>query len=1209
MRLKQLDLQGYKTFASKTEFVFQDGITAIVGPNGSGKSNIADGIRWVLGEQSYSTLRARRTEDMIFSGSERRARQGMAQVTLTLDNTSGWLPIEFSEVTIERRAYRSGENVYYLNGNRVRLRDITELLGHSGLGRRTYTVIGQGLVDRALSLGPGQRRALFEEAAGIAVYQGKRADTLRKLERTQQNVVRVNDIINEIAPRLRHLERQAKRAQEQKDISARLGELLRIWYGYRWREGTQALRRARTVARHRQESLQALQSDVDAVIQEMTELRTRRETLRASLSQWHRQSSELHAQAEVLQREMAVGEERARLLRAQHKELLTELGPLKVNRQEQAARVEAAQAELARLQAEVTERQTAVIAARSRLDAHQAERKLLLSALTAAQDRAFALSTDLADRENRRAQIEERQAEISCERASHSEKVAQLQADLSAVESTQVGLQEQLARLKVAEIALQAQRTDEETRLTRVKASCQELQAQLAAARQEEALLQDRRDFLARMREEGEGFYAGVRAVLRAARPGGKVALKGIVGVLAGLVEVPAGLERAVEAALGARLQNVVVETWNDAVAAIEYLNKVRGGRATFLPMDVLRSRQPLRTSAVAGSRGVVGLASELVVFEERLRPVVELVLGQTLVVEDVAAARRAFDRLTGGFKIVTRAGEVLRSDGAVTGGTRRAARDGAVLTREREWRDLPAQFSALAEKIEALARDLTAAEEEKSSVEMSLSEVLAQAERLAARRTALAQSLAEQDREAGRLAQEVKWLQELIQQATVEAETLQARDRDLDAEREAMWQEQTQVQEQIAALQKKLDDLSTGDLLVEVNRLETDLAVADQAQAGQEAILDSHRATLEQLGAQVGGRQSRTETLARQADEESARLADLTGRHWAVSEELSSVQGRIVPAEKEIANLEAHRAELDSQQDNLRERSRQHEARHNQAMLEVTRRQEEMAALKRQIEDGLGLVEVEMDERSWDQPPLPLRPIVSTLPAVEELPEGLEEEMRHLRAQLRRLGAVNPNAPAEYAEQLERHTFLVSQAEDLQQAAAQLREVIAELDRLMEKTFRETFDAVAEAFSGYFARLFGGGSARLVLTDPDNGMESGVEIIARPPGRRTQGLALLSGGERALTATALIFAILKVNPPPFSVLDEVDAMLDEVNVGRFVELLREQAQVSQFIVITHNRATMEAANVLYGVTMGDDSVSRVYSKKLEDDESLDKGQ
>ena len=1208
MRLKRLDLQGYKTFASKTEFVFEDGITAIVGPNGSGKSNIADAIRWVLGEQRYRLLRAKRTEDMIFSGSERRARQGMAQATLTLDNTSGWLPIEFNEVTIERRAYRSGENVYYLNGNRVRLRDITELLGESGLGRRTYTVIGQGLVDRVLSLGPEQRRALFEEAAGIAVYQGKRTNALHKLERTQQNIVRVNDVVNEIAPRLRHLERQAKRAQEHKEISVRLDELFRIWYGYRWREGTQALRLARTVARHRQKSLQALQADLDAVIQEMTELRTRQETLRASLSQWHRQSSELHAQAEELQREMAVGGERARLLRAQRKELLAELSFLEANRQEQAARVEATQVELARLQAEVAERRTAVATVRSRLNAHQAERESLLSALTAAQDWAFALATDLADRNNRRVQVEERQAETFGQRASYSEKVVQLQADLSASESAQVGLQEQLARLKVKATALQAQRTDEEARLAQVEARRQKLQVQLAAARQEEARLQDRRDFLTRMQEEGEGFHAGVRAVLRAARPGGKAALKGIIGVLASLIDVPAGLEQAIEAALSIWMQNVVVETWNDAVAAIAYLKKVRGGRVTLLPLDTLRSRRPLRTSAVAGSRSVVGLASELVAFEERLRPAVELALGQTLVVEDMAVARRAFDRLTGGFQIVTRAGEVLRSDGAVTGGTRRAARDGAVLARERERRDLPAQFSALAGKIEALARDLTAAEEEKLSVEASLSEMQTQAEQLAAQRTTLVQSLTEQDREADRLAQEIEWLQGLIQQATVEAETLQAQDRDLDVERGAILQEQTKAQGRIAALQEKLDDLSADNLLVEVNRLETDLAVADQTQAGQEAILDSHRATLEQLDTQVRTRQSRAEALACQADEESARLADLAVRHRAACEELASVQGRIAPAEEENADLEARRAELDAQEANLRERSRQYEARHNQAVLEVTRRQEEMAVLKRQIEDGLGLVEVEMDEGLWGQPPLPLRPIVSTLPAVEELPEGLEEEMRHLRAQLRRLGAINPNAPVEYAEQLERHTFLASQAKDLQQAAAQLGKVIAELDRLMERTFRETFDAVAKAFSGYFTRLFGGGSARLVLTGPDNGVESGVEIIARPPGRRAQGLALLSGGERALTATALIFAILKVNPPPFSVLDEVDAMLDEVNVGRFVELLREQAQLNQFIVITHNRATIQAANALYGITMGDDSVSRVYSKKLEDDQPLDNG-
>jgi chromosome segregation protein len=1203
MRLRQLELQGYKTFATRTDFLFEEGITAIVGPNGSGKSNIADAIRWVLGEQSYSILRAKRTEDMIFSGSERRARQGMARGTLTLDNSSGWLPIEFSEVTVERRAYRSGENEYYLNGNRVRLRDITDLLGQSGLGRRTYTVIGQGLVDRALALGPAERRALFEEAAGIAGYQAKKKDTLRKLERTQQNIVRVNDIINEIAPRLRHLGRQAQRAQQQEEVTARLDELLRVWYGHRWREGSQALRLARTIARHREKSLKVVQNEMEAVAQEMVQLRKRHAELRALLGQWHRESSALHAQAEGLQREMAVGEERVRLLRAQHEEVLTELAPLQANLGEQTARVQDAQAELAFIQAEVTEHQIALAAARGQLEALQSQRQDLLSSLTAARDRAFALATDLADRDNRRAQIGERRAEIAREQGAQREKLARLRTDLAAAEAAQTELQNQLASLEAEIVALQTRRADEEARLTQAQTRQQDLSARLAARQQEQLHLQDRLDLLARMREEGEGSYAGVRAVLRAARSGSPLALKGIVGVLARLIDVPAGLERAIEAALGARLQNVVVETWDDAVSAIEYLKKERGGRATFLPLDTLRSHQPLAAAAVAGVEGVVGLASELVTFDSHFRPAVELALGQTLVVEDMTAARRTFDRLTGGFQIVTRTGEVLRSDGAVTGGTRRAARDGSLLVREREWRELPAQLSTLAEKIEGLTRDLAAVGEEERAVEASLSQIQTRDDELSARQTALLQSSTEQDRRVGRLAQEIEWVEGLIRQAASELETLQERDQRLDVERESILQEQMSVEEQIAVCQLEIDALSTDDLLTEASQWQTALAVAEQAQASQEAILKSHQDTLAQLQAQVANRQDRAETLAAKADEGSARLADLRDRHYVISDGLAEAQTHVAPAEEEIADLETRREELEAREDSLRQRLRQHETRHNQALLEVTRRQEEMAVLKRQIDDDLGLVEVEMDEGLEGQPPLPLRPIVSTLPAIEELPEGLEEEMRHLRARLRHLGSVNPNAPAEYAEQLERHTFLVTQAEDLQKAAAQLREVIAELDALMEEAFRDAFDAIGKAFTAYFGRLFGGGTARLVLTDPEDAMESGVEIIARPPGKRAQGLALLSGGERALTATALIFAILKSNPPPFCVLDEVDAMLDEANVGRFVELLREQTQLNQFIVITHNRATMKAANVLYGVTMGDDSVSRVYSKKLDDDE------
>ncbi len=1201
MRLKQLELQGYKTFASATEFLIQDGITAIVGPNGSGKSNIADAIRWVLGEQSYSTLRARRTEDMIFSGSERRARQGMARVTLTLDNTTGWLPIEFSQVAIERRAYRSGENEYYLNGNRVRLRDITELLGQSGLGRRTYTVIGQGLVDRALSLGPAERRALFEEAAGITIYQDKRRDALRKLEQTQQNIVRVNDIINEIAPRLRHLAREAQRAQEHVTIAARLQELLRIWYGYRWREGSQALRLARTVAQHRRKSLQKIQNEINAATREIGDLRGQQETLRSSLIQWHRESSALHDQAQSLQRDIAVGQERARLLHAQRQELLTGLDAPQTNRRQQAARVADAQAELAHLQSQLNERQTALDAARQRLDALQAERRELLAAQTAAQDRAFALATDLADRANRRAQIQERQAALTAERAAHGEKITRLQADLAAAEAAQVELQAQIARLQAETEALQARRADRQTRLAQLDARRSDLQAQLTRTGQQQTRLQERHDLLDRMRQEGQGLYAGVRAVLQAARPADGPTLQGIVGVLANLIDVPAGLERAIEAALGARLQNIVVETWDDAVAAVEHLKKAQSGRATFLPLDTLRPRPPLNLAALEDMPGVVGLASQLVAFDAALRPAVELALGQTLVVQDMTVARRAYDQLSGGFQIVTRDGELLRSDGALTGGRQRAAQDDGLLAREREWRDLPAQLAALAEGSAALARDLAALEDEKRDLENEIAGLQTQTEQHAARRTALSDALAGRDKEADRLAQEIEWLQERLRQMNDEAETLRARDENLHAEQQNIAQQQAQVQQGIAACQTELEARTADALLADVNARQTDLAVAEQSLAGQQTILHSHQATLAQLDAQLQASQARIAALEHQTEKGAEQLAALTARHRAVSEKLSGVQVHIVPAEQQLEELEAHRNALDAQTDDLRQRRGQYETRHNQAVLQVTRHEDEMAALKRQIEDELGLVEVEMDEGLRGQPPLPLRPVVSTLPGVEQLPEGMEEEMRHLRAQMRRLGAVNPNAPQEYDEQLERHTFLLSQAQDLQQAAAQLRQVIAELDALMEKAFRETFDAVAKTFSGYFKRLFDGGSARLLLVEPDNIMESGVEIVARPPGKRAQSLALLSGGERALAATALIFAILQVNPPPFSILDEVDAMLDETNVGRFVELLREQAQHNQFIVITHNRATMRAANVLYGVTMGDDSVSRVYSRKLDD--------
>ena len=433
MRLKHLELQGYKTFAAKTEFAFNAGITAIVGPNGSGKSNIADAVRWVLGEQSYSILRGKRTEDMIFWGSERRSRQGMAQASITLDNSDGWLPVEYSEVTISRRAYRSGENEYLLNGNRVRLKDIAELLGKSRLGRRSHSVIGQGLVDAVLSLRPEERRAIFEEAAGISVHQAKRTDAINKLEQTRDNILRVNDLINEIAPRLARLEKQAGRAQQYQELSQQLKELLSIWYAYRWQRAQAALRQTEAKAKERQALSREREAELEELGLRKAELRAEQSRLRHKLSDWRLMETDLQAQAEEKKRELAVSEERLRLLNQQSEDITQEVASLDANRAAQLERVAEAQAELSRADTQLQERLTHIPEAQEQLEARKRERQAVLEKLTEAQDQAFQLATEAADRRNRLTQLSERREELDQEVEGHRSALAEHHAKMAAL--------------------------------------------------------------------------------------------------------------------------------------------------------------------------------------------------------------------------------------------------------------------------------------------------------------------------------------------------------------------------------------------------------------------------------------------------------------------------------------------------------------------------------------------------------------------------------------------------------------------------------------------------------------------------------------------------------------------------------------------------------------------------------------------------------
>lgn len=1210
--LKRLVLQGYKTFAARTEFVFDAGITAVVGPNGSGKSNVADALRWVLGEQSFSALRGKRTEDMIFSGSEQRARLGMAQVTLTLDNSAGWLPIDFAEIEIARRAYRSGENEYYLNGNRVRLRDITELLGSSGLSERTYSVIGQGLVDQALSQRAEERRKLFEEAAGITVHQARREQAAHKLAEATTNLTRARDIIGELTPRLRYLKGQARRTQEYQQLKRDLEAHLHTWYGYRWRQAMLAVADAREQAAEAATTAEEQTVALNALLDQISARRVERAALRDRIGDWHRHSSDLHRRAEAVQRELAVRSEQLRLWREQHDDLLRELIQLRAMLEDGTQRLQAAEGELAAARAGHDTHAARVAEAQRRLDQREHARRSQAERLAQAQNTALTLKTQLAERRSRLDQLAERRDELARADAEQVQAAA-------AVVAQNAGLKDQLQKLaaRAAELA-EALADNERGRQTQgqalaaAQADERAAAGQMADAQRSLGRLQDQQEMLLRLRDEGAGLNAGVRAVMAAARPaaanasaGGKPqtpGLSGIIGALGELIEVPSELERALEAALGGRVQDIVVRRWEDAEAAVAFLKRGQAGRATFLPLDSLRPGRPADAPRMAG---VVGLASELVKFDPTIRPAVELALNRTVVVKDLPTARRLLGQ-AGGATLVTLEGEIVRPGGSVTGGADSRGRDSGLLARARALRELPAQIQAIAAKLADHETGLAAARQAQKSAQAGLDALRAQREELAAAQNRLT---GEQNRiqltlERGR--QTEAWHEERRRGLAKELAGIAEREAELAATIADLAGKTGAQDALVEAARRELNALAADDLVAELARLRAEAAVSAGQLQGQVARVKELTDLQMQRGRDLTVKEARAAALVAQQAEAGEVVEQKGSAAAELTAQINALTAQIEPAEAHLAALESQQRRSEAEERAAREQQRYAQMRQNQADLALQRAQDELAHLRGEIEKDLGLVELagapdEADDELVDnQPPLPLNGMVTRLPVVLELPEGLDADVRNLRAQIGRLGPVNLDAVAEYNEVEARHNFLTVQAADLDQAVASLQEVIAELDQVMEREFLTTFKAVAARFKEEFVNLFGGGSAKLVLSDPDNPSTTGVEIIARPPGKREQGLALLSGGERALTAAALIFSIIKTRPTPFCVLDEVDAALDEANVGRFRDALKALSQGTQFILITHNRGTIEAADTIYGISMGADHTSQTLSLKLD---------
>lgn len=1191
MYLKRLELRGFKTFATYTDFLFDEGITAIVGPNGSGKSNIADAVRWVLGEQSYSVLRGKRTEDMIFAGTRRRPQMGMVEAIMTFDNTSHWLPIDFSEVTIGRRAYRSGENRYLINGSRVRLRDVVELLGKAGLGHHGLVTIGQGVADAALSLRPDERRVLFEEAAGIRIYQEKRSDALNKLAETRQNLLRLTDILNEIAPRLRALERQAHRAEEHQLLSRDLEKLLRLWYGHRWQRLHARLSEAEGALQRRQADVEMGRGRMHEVEALIADTHTRQAGLRRQLSIWHAQSGDLHGQAEGAGRELAVRRERWSLLQQRSTELQTELARLHERRAALQETLSATLAEHQRLQDEVQVQTARLGELHLGWQDAEAARAAAEQAVEAERNQAFQLATALADARNRSKQLQERRAQVAAEQEKARLELAAAEDQLPTLESEVAQSRRQGEHLHRLQEAAATRQSELQQQLAALEEESKQRRASLDKAARQLQRLQDRQEMLQGLRQSLASYAPGVKAVLEA-----RGSLAGIVGPVASLLRAPQKLERAVEAALGSYAQALVVDCWEDANAAIVELRVKSAGWATFLPLDSLTA--PRASTAPAG-QGVLGLAQHLVEYDARYENVARLLLGRAVIVQDLDTARDVRPRLLPGQRLVTLSGEVVQASGVISGGS--ARKGGGLLAQERQWRELPGQLAAAQKKQQAAQKALQEVEQQQQSRRQDLAATTKEQKRLSEESAEWARSLAQLQGKQERLQQEVEWRRRLDEQQRRELSTLDEKIAALQREVDQQAHEQEQRK---AEMEQSLTHLEGARQAEEAARQalaegETASAVTQRQLTAHQQLLSNQDANLAQLEQEITTKSERAAEIQRQSGQLDQRVQELQDASASLTAQIAELATQIKPAETEVLDLQRQALNLERELAQARQRLGELELLYNQHVLEKERRNDALQSLEERIEEELGDIEYP-SERARQLRLEFFRRDQQVLVPPKTLPENLNAEIKQLKGRMRRLGSINPNAPHEYQEVRQRNQFLQTQMADLEASVSSLQEVIKELDEVMKEEFQSVFVIAAQEFSRYFETLFGGGQARLTLTDPDHPATTGVDIIARPPGKRQQSLALLSGGERALTATALLFAVLKARPLPFCLLDEVDAMLDEANVGRFRVLLEEFAKQTQFIVITHNRQTIEAADTIYGISMGEQGVSNVISLRLE---------
>ncbi len=1180
MYLKRLEMQGFKSFADKTVLEFMPGITAVIGPNGSGKSNISDSIRWILGEQSMKSLRGTKTQDIIFAGTQSRKSLGFAEASLVFDNTDGTLPIEYSEVTVTRKIYRSGETGYYINKAPCRLKDVVELFMDTGIGRDGYSIIGQGKIDEILSNKSEDRRHIFEEAAGIVKYRSRKEETEKKLEQTKLNLLRINDILTEIEGNLEPLQMQADKAKKYLNLKEELKNIevgLFIYNIEKYRQALEELTSDEEIMNStlnqeegKLEKIKILKEELKDRIDEITlqienmqnigfESQKEIEKLNSNINLAEAKIKNNIENTELYQKEIKELEEKIENLKQDIEQKQNKKDNLKQNKEKFENELKAKEEELKKLTEKLSSKEIEIEAKKK-----QVEENI---------DKKYELQTEISTQTANIDNIEKRQKQIKQEidaNILNLDRTRMKREDI-AKGFYQIENNRNKVLKSIENIDSQKQEIDKKIK---------EFDLQIINNTNDMRMKQSRYNFLVETEKEKEGYIKSVKSLLIDCEKIKELG-KGMHGVLANIISVPSEYETAIEMCLGASLQNIVTDTEEDAKKLVEHLRKNNLGRASFLPITSVKGK---KLDSIKGKKiGVVGVASDLVKFDKKYEQIIFSLLGRTVVVDNMQNAINLAKENNYSFRIITIEGDVINPSGAITGGSV-AKKTVNILGRSREIEVLEKELKGLRNKISKL-------EEDKEKYVDSSENIIEEVQSLEKQLQEIDITYATEKQRIISIDENIEQIQNRIDKLKEEVEKTEKSKNETLASKQKNKECIEKMSKQNEEDQKIIDEFSNAnkesqkyidDLNLDITNLKISVSSFNESEV---SIQEMTEMIIKEIETHTKNKNNKSLQIKNAISENDKLKIEIEN----TKQEIEKVKSKVSNSGENIDKMKKERIEKNEKLSKKEEEQTEQFKRIEDLKAQITKIEVKKTKTEEDITDVIN--------KMWEEYEL-----TPNNAGEYQKPENVAVTQRRvnvLRTDIKELGSVNVDSIEEYKKLKDRYDFMCEQRLDLEDTMSKLRKVIQDMTETMKQQFKEKFEIINKNFGEVFKELFGGGMAEVTLTDEENILECGIDITVQPPGKKLQNMTLLSGGEKAFTAIALLFAILKINPAPFCVLDEIEAALDDVNVYRYAEYLKKFAKETQFLVITHRKGTMEAADTVYGVTMEEKGISKLLSMKL----------